>query len=121
MTLVLVFLGAAFGAPLRYLTDRAVQSRHDSVFPGGTLSVNLVGCLVLGGLLGAGTALPSWLATLLGVGLCGSLTTYSTFSYETVRLAEASAYLYAVTNVVVSLVVGLGAALVGYTVVFALV
>lgn len=121
MTLVLVFLGAAVGAPLRYLADRAVQSRHDSVFPWGTLMVNLVGCLAFGGLLGAGSALPGWLAALLGVGLCGSLTTYSTFSYETVRLAEEGAYFYAVTNLVVSLVVGLGAALLGYAMVFALV
>lgn len=121
MTLVLVFLGAAIGAPLRYLTDRAVQSRHDSVFPWGTLTANLVGCLVLGGLLGAGAAVPGWLGALLGVGLCGSLTTYSTFSYETVRLAEEGAHFYAAMNLVVSLVVGLGAAALGYAVVSALV
>lgn len=121
MTLVLVFLGAAVGAPLRFLADRAVQSRHDSVFPWGSLMVNLVGCLVLGGLLGAGTALPGWLVALLGVGLCGSVTTYSTFSYETVRLVEGGAYFYAAANVLVSVIAGVGAALLGYTVVFALV
>ncbi|MGH3878562.1 MAG: fluoride efflux transporter CrcB [Actinophytocola sp.] len=115
MTAVLVFLGAAVGAPLRYLTDRLVQSRHDSPFPWGTISVNLVGCLILGALTGAGTALPHPVLALLGTGFCGALTTYSTFSYETLRLAEQKAYFYAAMNVIVSVVTGLGAALLAYT------
>jgi CrcB protein len=114
MTAVLVFLGAAVGAPLRYLTDRLVQSRHDSLFPWGTFTVNLVGCLVLGALTGAAVANP--VLAVGGTGFCGALTTYSTFSYETVRLAERRAYFYAVMNVVVSVVAGLGAALLAYTV-----
>jgi CrcB protein len=119
MTAALVFLGAMVGAPLRYLLDRAVQARHDSVFPWGTLSVNVIGCLVLGGLTGA--ALPSPALSLLGTGFCGALTTYSTFGYETVRLAEQRSYFYAAVNVVVSVIAGLGAALLGYTTVYAIV
>lgn len=115
MTIALVFLGAMVGAPLRYLTDRAVQIRHDSLFPWGTFSVNMIGCLVLGALAGAGYALPSPLLALLGTGFCGTLTTYSTFSYETLRLAEQKAYFYAALNVIVSVVTGLGAALLAYT------
>ncbi|MFL6120530.1 fluoride efflux transporter CrcB [Actinophytocola sp.] len=115
MTAVLVFLGAAVGAPLRYLTDRLVQSRHESLFPWGTFAVNLAGCLVLGGLTGAGTAVSSPVLALAGTGFCGALTTYSTFSYETVRLAEQKAYFYAAVNVVVSVLAGLGAALLAYT------
>jgi CrcB protein len=115
MTAVLVFVGAAVGAPLRYLTDRAVQSRHDSLFPWGTFSVNLVGCLILGALAGAGTALPGPVLALVGTGFCGALTTYSTFSYETLRLAEQKAYFYAAMNVTVSVIAGLGAALLAYT------
>jgi CrcB protein len=118
VTALLVALGALVGAPLRYLTDRLVQSRHDSLFPWGTFTVNTAGCLVLGALAAAGTG-P--LYVLLGTGFCGALTTYSTFSYETVRLAQERAYFYAVTNVVVSVVAGLGAALLGYTVTRALV
>lgn len=76
------------GAPLRYLTDRAIQSRHDSLFPWGTFSVNLIGCL---------------------------MTTYSTFSYETLRLVEQKAFCYAAMNAVVSIIVGLGAAMLAYT------
>ncbi|MFF4315178.1 fluoride efflux transporter CrcB [Streptomyces sp. NPDC001507] len=115
MNWLLVVLGAMAGAPLRYLTDRAVQARHDSVFPWGTFVVNVSGCLILGLLTGAasaGAASPH-LRLLLGTGLCGALTTYSTFSYETLRLTETGAGLYAAANVVASLVAGLGAAFAG--------
>lgn len=121
MTALLVFAGAIVGAPLRYLTDRAVQARHDSLFPWGTFIVNLVGCLILGALTGAGTAMPNQVLTLVGTGFCGALTTYSTFSYETLRLVEQKAYFYAAMNAVVSVVAGLGAALLGYTTVSAIV
>ncbi|WP_089922387.1 fluoride efflux transporter CrcB [Lentzea albida] len=107
MTLVAVFLGAALGAPCRYLVDRFVQSRHSLDFPFGTLVVNVVGCLVIGFVVGT-----SWMP-LLGVGFCGGLTTYSTFSYETVKLLEAEKYRSALLNVVVSVVLGVGAAAIG--------
>ncbi|MER5917515.1 fluoride efflux transporter CrcB [Streptomyces sp. NPDC001982] len=115
MNWLLVVIGAVVGAPLRYLTDRAVQSRHDSVFPWGTFAVNLTGCLVLGLLTGAVSAgaAGSHLQLVLGTGLCGALTTYSTFSYETLRLTETGAALYAAVNVVASVVAGLGAAFAG--------
>jgi fluoride exporter len=118
VTVLLVAVGAAVGAPLRYLLDRAVQARHDSVFPWGTLSVNVLGCLVLGVLVGL--PVPGPLSALLGVGFCGALTTYSTFSYETLRLLQNRTYTLAVLNVVVSLVAGLGAAYLGITVAAAL-
>jgi CrcB protein len=111
MMLFLVALGAAVGAPLRYLTDRAVQTRHDSVFPWGTLTVNVVGSFVLGLL--AGLPASASVAALVGTGFCGALTTYSTFSYETLRLAQTGARFYAAMNVVASIVAGLGAASIG--------
>ncbi|KIZ14143.1 fluoride efflux transporter CrcB [Streptomyces natalensis] len=115
MNWLLVVAGAAVGAPLRYLTDRLVQSRHDSVFPWGTFTVNTVGSWILGLLTGAVTlgAASSNLQLLLGTGLCGALTTYSTFSYETLRLAVDGARLYAVANAVASVAAGLGAAFAG--------
>lgn len=115
MNWLLVVVGAMIGAPLRYLTDRAVQSRHDSVFPWGTFTVNVAGSVVLGlltGAVAAGAAGPG-LQPLIGTGLCGALTTYSTFSYETLRLAETGARLYAVANVAGSVAAGLGAAFAG--------
>ncbi|AEM87302.1 fluoride efflux transporter CrcB [Streptomyces violaceusniger] len=115
MNWLLVIAGGMVGAPLRYLTDRAVQERHDSVFPWGTFMVNVVGCLVLGLLTGAATegAASQRAQLLLGTGLCGALTTYSTFTYETLRLTEEGARLFAVANVVLSLAAGVGAAFAG--------
>ncbi|MFF9901462.1 fluoride efflux transporter CrcB [Streptomyces longispororuber] len=115
MNWLLVLAGGAVGAPLRYLTDRAVRSRHDGAFPWGTLTVNVVGSLVLGALTGAvvhGAASHS-VQLLLGTGLCGALTTYSTFSYETLRLAGTGARFLAAANVVASVLAGLGAAVAG--------
>ena len=115
MNWLLVVAGAMIGAPLRYLTDRTVQTRHDSVFPWGTFAVNVTGCLVLGLLTGAVTAgaAGSHLQLFLGTGLCGALTTYSTFSYETLRLTESGAGFYAAVNVAGSIFAGLGAAFAG--------
>ncbi|WP_206443414.1 fluoride efflux transporter FluC, partial [Candidatus Protofrankia californiensis] len=48
MNWLLVILGAMAGAPVRYLTDRAVQARHDMLFPWGTFTVNVVASGVLG-------------------------------------------------------------------------
>lgn len=133
MTLLLVLLGAAVGAPVRYLTDRFVQSRHGSArartaertsgagparpgtsrveFPWGTWSVNVGGCLVLGGVTAAwtGGAFPA----LLGIGFCGALTTWSTFSYETVRLVEEGDLRRGLAYLGSSLAAGLAAALAG--------
>ena len=111
MTVLLVALGAAIGAPLRYLSDRAIQARQDSVFPWGTFTVNVVGSLLLGFLIGL--PVDSALTALLGTGFCGALTTYSTFSYETLKLARSGARLLAVANAVGSVLAGLGAAYVG--------
>ncbi|MBL1098086.1 fluoride efflux transporter CrcB [Streptomyces coffeae] len=115
MNWLLVVVGGMAGAPLRYLTDRAVQSRHDAMFPWGTFTVNVMGSLVLGLLTGAAAAgaASSQLQLLLGTGLCGALTTYSTFSYETLRLAEDGAWLFAAANVAGSVVAGVGAAFAG--------
>jgi len=111
LPIALVALGAAVGAPLRYLTDRTVQAKHDSVFPWGTFTVNVCGSLILGFL----TALPTSpsVTALLGTGFCGALTTYSTFSYETLRLVQQGARFYALVNVIASIVAGLGAAAIG--------
>ena len=118
MSLILVVAGAAIGAPLRYLSDRAIQSRHDTVFPWGTLTVNVVGSLILGiiaGAVTAGGASPQ-VQLALGTGFCGALTTYSTFSYETLRLLEDDARLFAAANVAASIVAGLCAAFLGVAV-----
>lgn len=116
MSLLWVCLGAAVGAPGRYLMDLAIQRRHDSVMPWGTMLVNVTGSFVLGLLTAVSLdhPVPAGMSLAIGTGLCGALTTYSTFSYETLRLVETGARLYAVLNVAGSLLGGLGAAAVGY-------
>jgi fluoride exporter len=118
VSFLLVALGAAVGAPLRYLVDRTVQAHHDSVFPWGTFAVNITGSLILGIIVGGVDAhhVPGSVATLLGSGLCGALTTYSTFGFETIRLLEQHARFYAFVNAAASVVAGLGAAFVGIAV-----
>lgn len=111
MNIFLVALGAAIGAPLRYLTDRAIQRWHSSAFAWGTLTVNLVGSFILGFVV-AVPANPALLA-LAATGFCGALTTYSTFSYEALRLTQTRAYGLAVTYVGVSVLAGLGMAYAG--------
>ena len=114
MTILLVFLGGTLGAPARYLLDRAVQRRHTSVFPWGTLTVNLLGCLVLGALAGAARHLPGDLMLFAGTGVCGAFTTFSTFAYETTRLLEEGSPAEAGLNALGSLAVGVLAAAGGF-------
>lgn len=116
MIALMVAIGALVGAPARYLTDRAVQSSHETVFPWGTLTVNVVASLVLGVLTGAAAHLDPRVVALVGTGFCGALSTYSTFSYETLRITAEGARFYAVANIVLSLVAGIGAAALGLSI-----
>jgi fluoride exporter len=117
MTVLLVLVGGAIGAPVRYLVDLVVQSRHDSALPWGTFTVNAAGSLVLGltagGVAAAGG--PTWLLSLAGTGFCGALTTFSTFSFETVRLAEEGAMRGAALNLAGSVLVGAAACAAGWS------
>jgi fluoride exporter len=112
VTVLMVLLGGAIGAPLRYLTDLTVQRLHGTVFRWGTWTVNVCGCLLLGVV--AGSSPPAWLLSLVGTGLCGGLTTFSTFGFETVRLVEDGDRAEAVWNVVGSVAAGLAAVAVGW-------
>jgi fluoride exporter len=112
MTVLLVLVGGMIGAPARYLTDRFVQARHDSVFPWGTFAINIAGSALLGFLLGAQQhlGLPAQAVDAAGTGFCGGLTTFSTFGYETLRLLEDGAIAEAGLNLLGSMVVGVLAA-----------
>lgn len=112
---VWVWLGVAviggLGAILRFLVDRVVSGRVRTQFPVGTLAINLSGSFVLGLL--AGLALTGTALLLAGTAAVGAFTTFSTWMLETQRLAEDSEPLYAVVNVVASVLLGVGAALLG--------
>ncbi len=85
-----VGLAGALGSMSRYLIDGAVQDRTSGAFPFGTFAVNATGSLILGVLTGLlwYHGLAGSLRSIFGIGLCGGLTTWSTVSWETVRLAE---------------------------------
>jgi len=112
VTPLLIALGAGVGAPARYLTDLAIQSRFRTLFPWGTVTVNVLASLLLGAVAGAGVGTDAML--LVGTGFCGALSTYSAFSYETLRLAQQGAGRLALGNVALSLTAGIGAAAVGW-------
>jgi CrcB protein len=116
VTVLLVLLGGAVGAPVRYLSDLAVQRRHGGPFPWGTLTVNVVGSLVLGVTAGAVSAGggPAWVLTLVGTGFCGALTTFSTFGFETVRLVQERCARAAIGSVTLSVTAGLAACALGW-------
>lgn len=115
MILLAVALGGFVGAPCRYLADRAVSSRTRSELPWGTLFVNLSGAFLLGLLAGLSLSgrVSSTTSGLVGTGYLGAFTTFSTFSFETVRLLERGEYLRAGGYVAASLGVGLAAAAAG--------
>lgn len=102
MTALLVALGAAVGAPLRYLAGRVLDGRPHQGTPWGTLTVNLLGSAVLGALVGA--AVDGHAMALLGTGFCGALTTYSSFAVQAVRGGRLRGTAYAVATVVGCLV-----------------
>lgn len=116
MTAVLVALGAAVGAPLRYLVDRWLQLRTGSDLPWGTFTVNVAGSLVLGTVAGlvASGAVGAGVGAAVGTGFCGALTTFSSFGYETVRMLEEGSWGAALTNVAATLAVGLAAVTAGW-------
>lgn len=116
MTVLLVLAGGAIGAPARYLTDLVVQQRHRWALPIGTLVVNVVGSFMLGVMasLAAHGAVSDRVLTLVGTGFCGALTTFSTFSFETLRLLESHRVGAALGNVLVSFFVGLASVALGW-------
>jgi CrcB protein len=111
-----VAIGACVGAPSRFLLDAAITRRVKSGRPWGTVTVNCSGSAILGllaGLLVRKTLPEAWY-WLLGVGFCGAYTTLSTFTWETVALAEARRSRDAALNVTLSLIAGLGIAFATY-------
>jgi CrcB protein len=112
MTVLLVAIGAAVGAPARFLTDLIVAHYAGRFLPWGTLVVNVFGS-GLAVFLAVAVADPGWSA-LLVTGFCGALTTFSTLSYETLRLIEDGRWHHAIGNVAANLAGGLAAGLVGF-------
>ena len=122
-SVLLVGLGGFVGSVARYLVAVLFAGYISSVFPFATLAVNIVGCFLIGVLFAIsdkGNILsPEW-RILLTTGFCGGFTTFSTFSYESLRLMQDGEFFYLAAYVLVSVVVGLAATYIGVAVIRAL-
>jgi CrcB protein len=110
--LIAVAGGSAIGGVARYVLTRFVQDRTTIAFPFGTLLVNVLGCLLIGMIIQAavtGGRMSDTTKLLLTSGFCGGFTTFSTFGYETIELAQAGALSRAALYVGASVALGLGA------------
>jgi CrcB protein len=111
---LIVALGSGIGGMLRYYISDIVQKYSSSLFPYGTLTVNIIGSFIIGLVLfylDSIKLISSEMRLFLTVGLCGGLTTFSTFSYETIKLIQDSEYLLAGTNILLNVFITLLAVL----------
>lgn len=107
VSFVYVFLGGSVGTVCRYMLGIWIDQKTAASLPIGTLVVNLAGCLTIGVLSGLGKALAPPEVLLADVGFVGAFTTFSTMSYETLRLFEQGSILEALLNPLLSLGMGL--------------
>ena len=109
-----VVAGAA-GSAARYLVDIAITERTKGALPWGTLAINVTGSFLLGVIIGLvlDHGFPRTARVVVGVGFCGAYTTFSTFTFETVRLLEEGVSVEALKNVGGTLLAGALAAAAG--------
>lgn len=122
MIALLVFLAGATGAVTRFVVDATIKQHWRSSFPLGTFVINVAGSALLGVL--AGLVLfhgqPSAWQTIVGTGFCGGFTTFSTASFETVRLIQLGKRMTALANAIGTLLASFAACAAGLAAVWAL-
>ena len=119
LAIVLVFLGGAVGSMWRFWWSGLVAQRFGETFPFGTLVVNMVGSTIVGIVAGflmhvSNSVIATALQQLLVVGICGGLTTFSSFSLQTYNLIVDGRWLSALCNIVFSTGLSLGCVAVGW-------
>ncbi len=116
MAVLAVALGGAVGAATRYLLSGWVQNTAGGIFPLGTLAVNVAGSFLIGIVLHLATGRVGWsleARLLLTTGFCGGLTTFSTFSHETLAMLEDQQWVAAGGNTLLNVLVCLAATYLG--------
>lgn len=117
--LLLVGFGGFIGSTLRYLTYIFIDKRHSLSFPMSTFTVNIIGSLILGIIIGLSLkdSVNENMRLFLAVGICGSYTTFSTFALENISLLSQKDLFVSFIYITASIVLGLGAALLGQMIV----
>lgn len=109
--IAMVFIGGGLGSVIRYLIGRSVVHYFPSSFPTATLISNLIACLILGLVayltVSKTSNLSPAMVLLLATGFCGGLSTFSTFSFESLELIRQGMYTYAIMNILFSLAMGM--------------
>ena len=111
-TLLLIAIGGSAGSVCRYLCQQFVQDHYPSSIPLGTLFVNIAGCFIVGmvySLSEKGSIVSPEMRVFLVTGFCGGFTTYSSFSYENVRMVLDGEFYYTAVYILASVVIGFGA------------
>ncbi|GAB4254981.1 MAG: fluoride efflux transporter CrcB [Saprospiraceae bacterium] len=116
--LLIVGAGSFVGGMLRYGISKWVQVKLLTTYPFGTFTVNIVGCLIIGLLMGMSERynISSEWRLLLVTGFCGGFTTFSAFSIETMALLRDAQYLPAFLYIAGSVIIGVLAAFAGYSI-----
>lgn len=117
--IILVGVGGFAGSVGRYLLGQLVQGNLLTSFPFGTMTVNILGCFIIGIIYALSTrgAIPAEYRVLLATGFCGGFTTFSSFSYESMTLLQDGQFLYASLYAGLSFFIGLMAADLGVMVI----
>lgn len=113
--LILIFLGGGIGSVLRYLCTLFINSQNSTTFPWATFVINILGCFLIGlfGSIAAKFGISEHLRLMLTVGICGGFTTFSTFSNESLSLLRSGNYLFFTLYLLLSLLLGILAVLLG--------
>ena len=115
-SLLLVAIGSSIGGTCRFLCQQFVQKHFPSSIPFGTLSVNIIGCFIIGiiyGLANKSNIISPEIRLFMATGFCGGYTTFSSFAYENISLMQEGEFYYIALYILYSLIIGFAAVYTG--------